>query len=73
MELLKNLLQQILTLENTQKRSLMLNLMKNHGSVLSKNTFFFNSTTVSKPDHTDGLTQAFQETKDLTIVQLEEM
>jgi len=63
MELLKNLLQQILTLENTLKRSLMLNLMKNHGSVLSRNTFFFNSTTVSKPDHTDGQVLVSQEAK----------
>ena len=47
--------------------------MKNHGSVLSKNTFFFNSKTVSKLDHMAGLILDFQETKVLTIVQLEEM
>ena len=51
----------------------MLSQKNNHGSELNKNIFFFNSKIVSKPDHTDGLTQAFQETKDLTIVQLEEM
>ena len=56
-----------------QKTFLMLSQKNNHGSVLSKNISFFNSKIVSKPDHTDGLTQVFQETKDLTIVQLEEM
>lgn len=47
--------------------------MKNHGLVLSKNTFCFNKITVSRQDHMDGLTLDFQETKDLIIVQLEEM
>lgn len=69
MELLKNLLHQIPILENTQKKFLMLNLMSNHGSVLSKNISFFSNKTVSKQDHTDGQVQVFQETKVLIIVQ----
>ena len=73
MELSKILNQLIQILENMLKKFLMLKKMKNHGSVLSKNTFFFNSKTVSKLDHMAGLILDFQETKVLTIVQLVEM
>ncbi len=56
-----------------QKKFLMPSQKNNHGSVLNKNIFFFNSKIVSKLDHMDGQTLVFQETKVLTIVQLEEM
>ena len=51
----------------------MLRQMNNLGSELSKNTFYFNSKTVSKQDHMDGLILDSQETKVHITVLLEEM
>ena len=73
MELSKNLLHLIPTLENMQRKFLRLSLTNNHGSALSKNTFFLNNKTIFKSDHTDGLIQVSQESKVLITVQLEEM
>ena len=58
---------------NNPKKFLILSPKSNHGLDLNKSKSCFNRITTSRLVHMNGQTLVFQESKDLTIVQSEEM